>query len=465
MHERESVLGLLRQYGWNATSFQVLEQGFQYWFCGEDACIAYVDTGRAWVAAGAPITRAERLGEVALAFVAAATRAGRRASFFAVERRFVALPPLRPTLIGEQPVWNPAGWAALVEGHRSLREQLRRARAKGVVVRTVPGAALLGPEAPLRRDIEALILHWLAGRPMAPMGFLVDVQPFSHAEERRYFVAECAGNLVGFLAAVPIYTRKGWLFEDLLRHQRAPNGTAEMLIDFAMRQIAREGSEYATLGLAPLAGSVAPWLGLVRSASAALYDFRGVQSFRARLRPDRWDPIYLIYPSAGHPAVLENSVALWDALTAFARGRLASFGLETLLRGPALVIRLLAVLLVPWTILLAVVAVQLFPSPVVRTAWVTFDTALILVLFALAARWRRWLGIAVATAVSLDAILTTLQVMFFNLKRLSGPYEAMSMALAIAAPTAAAIVLWRAVGHRHATGQTTPPAEAAGQLL
>jgi phosphatidylglycerol lysyltransferase len=188
-----------------------------------------------------------------------------------------------------------------------------------------------------------------------------------------------------------------------------------------------------------------------------------VQSFRAKLRPDRWDPIYLVYPSAGHPAALENSVALWDALTAFARGRLASFGVETLLRGPALVIRLLAILLVPWTILLAVVAVQLFPSPGVRTAWVAFDAVLTLVLFALAARWRRWLGIAVATAVSLDAILTALQVLFFNLKRLSGPYEALAMALAIAAPTAAGIVVWRAVGHRHATDQTALPIEGIRQ--
>ena len=30
--ERERVLGLLRRHGWNSTSFQVLEQGFAYWF-------------------------------------------------------------------------------------------------------------------------------------------------------------------------------------------------------------------------------------------------------------------------------------------------------------------------------------------------------------------------------------------------------------------------------------------------
>ncbi|MCC7264930.1 MAG: DUF2156 domain-containing protein [Candidatus Latescibacteria bacterium] len=451
--ERGRVLLLLRKYGWNATSFQVLEQGFQYWFCGDDACVAYVDTGNSWVAAGAPITGAERLGEVAQAFVAAASHAGRRASFFAVERRFIDMPPLQVTLIGEQPVWNPAMWSAMVDGHRSLREQLRRARAKGVVIRAVSGAALLPPDAPLRLAIDALIRNWLAGRPLAPMGFLVDVQPFSHGDERRYFVAEWSGRIIGFLAAVPIYTRKGWLFEDLLRDRCAPNGTAELLIDFAMRDVARVGSSYATLGLAPLAGPVALWLGVARVLSASFYDFRGVQTFRAKLRPDRWDPIYLVYPSAGRPAVLESTAALWDVLTAFARGRLVSFGVETLLRGPALVIRLLALLLVPWTILLSLVAVQLFPSPAVRAAWVAFDATLTLVLFTLAARWRRWLGVAVATAVSLDAITTSLQVALFNLERVSGPFEAIALVIAIGAPMAAALILWKAVGHHHSTDQ------------
>ncbi|HET6983586.1 MAG TPA: hypothetical protein VFI53_15695, partial [Myxococcaceae bacterium] len=59
--ERRRVLAVLRRHGWNATSFQVLEPGFQYWFADEDACVAYVDTGRSWVAAGAPLTDPARL--------------------------------------------------------------------------------------------------------------------------------------------------------------------------------------------------------------------------------------------------------------------------------------------------------------------------------------------------------------------------------------------------------------------
>ncbi|MEJ7596618.1 MAG: phosphatidylglycerol lysyltransferase domain-containing protein [Kofleriaceae bacterium] len=86
--ERARVLELLKRHGWNSTSFQILDPGFRYFFDGDDACVGYVDTGRAWVAAGPPVAPLERLDEVATRFVAAATAAARRASCFGTEPRF-----------------------------------------------------------------------------------------------------------------------------------------------------------------------------------------------------------------------------------------------------------------------------------------------------------------------------------------------------------------------------------------
>ena len=61
--ERLRVLALLRAFGFNATSFQILEPGYRYFFDG-DACVAYCETGGAWVAAGAPIAPETRLRDV-----------------------------------------------------------------------------------------------------------------------------------------------------------------------------------------------------------------------------------------------------------------------------------------------------------------------------------------------------------------------------------------------------------------
>ena len=450
---RERVLALLRKHGWNATSFQAVESGFSYWFDGQGACVSYVDTGGAWVAAGAPIAAPRRLARAAERFAEAAAAQGRRSVFFATEARFSRRTGFRAHLIGEQPVWDPRTWTDQPARARALEPQIRRARRKGVEVRAVPPEVLRDPAHPLRLAIEGLIARWLAARPMAPMGFLVDVQPFAFVEERRCFVAERAGAVVGFLAAVPVYARAGWLFEDLLRDRSAPNGTAELLVDAAMRAVAAEGSRYVTLGLAALAGATPGWLALARRLGALLYDFDGVYAFRAKLRPDRWEPLYVSTRPGGRPGTLAGTVAgtvaIWDSLKAFARGRLIGFGVATLLRGPAFVVRMLAALLVPWIVLLACAGERWFPGPAAKAGWLSFDAVLAVALFSLAAQWRRWLGLLLAVAVSADALVTVAQLALDDLPRRGGGWGAtLIFGIAAAAPALAAVILWNAINHR-----------------
>jgi phosphatidylglycerol lysyltransferase len=325
-----------------------------------------VDTGRAWVVAGAPIAPEAQLGEVVTRFLEEAQRAGRRVCFFAVEARLLAQTALRGLPIGEQAVWDPRGWSGVLAGAKSLREQLRRARAKGVTVRrlTVDELEHHGPA------LDGLAERWLAGRALAPLGFLVELELFRDPHQRRYFVAEQGGRVVGALTAVPVYAREGWLLEDLLRDASAPNGTAELLVDAAMTTLAAEGSSYVTLGLAPLSGELPRPLALAREVTRPLYDFHGLRAFKAKLRPERWDPIYLAYERAPVRAVL-------DALRAFARGSLRAFVLRTILRGPTPVVLALGLALLPWTVLLALApTTPWFVSRAVQWAWVAFDLGL-----------------------------------------------------------------------------------------
>ncbi len=311
----ERLLRLLRAYGWNSTSFQTLEHGYRYWFDPElDAAVAYCDTGSAWVAAGAPICAEKELGAVASRFCRAAAAHRRRVGFFGIEERLGVASGLRVTLVGEQPVWDPRRFAERVEGDRTLRSQIRRARAKGVETRVAqPSELVLGT--PLRAALDVVIDAWLADRKTPPLGFLVRVQPFEHAAERRYVVAVREGRPVGFAVAVPIYARSGWLLEDLLRTPEAPNGTAEAMVDRMMRTLASEGSTYVTLGLSPLRGAVAPWLRLVGKLARPLYDFSGLAAFKSKLRPDRWDAIYV-----AHPRRTSSVRVLLDGLGAFTGG-------------------------------------------------------------------------------------------------------------------------------------------------
>jgi phosphatidylglycerol lysyltransferase len=435
------LLGILRRFGWNATSFQVLESGFSYWSSGEEDAVAYVDTGRAWVVAGAPIAAPERLGEVAHAFVAAAGRRGRRVVFFATEERFVRHEGIESLLIGEQPVWDPRDWARTLSMAPSLREQLRRARAKHVSVRAVAEAEVSSPEAPLRRSIERMIASWVGSKPMPPMGFLVRVDVFEHVRERRLFVARRGehpdAEVVGFAAVIPVYARNGWFIEDLIRSPDAPNGTSELLVHAAMTAAAEAGSPYLTLGLSPLAGPVGASLTLARKYGSSLYDFGGLRSFKAKLRPHEWAPIYLSYPADGSALL-----AIYDSLAAFAQRGLLRYGIETVLWGPDVVLRSLAVLLVPWTVLLASVDGELwFPSPLVQWAWVSFDAVLAALLFALSLRFRRWLSATLVVFVVVDTALTLLQALAFNLERIRGLSDSVVVLVAIAAPALASLIL------------------------
>jgi len=443
---RERVLALLERHGWNATSFQILEPGFRYWFDGDDACVGYVDTGGAWVAAGPPIAATADLVGTAERFVAAARAVGRRACLFATESRFVDASQWRSLRIGEQPIWSPSDWEASVKGSKSLREQLRRARAKGVTIRALAPDEL-APGHTVRGQLDALIARWLASRTLAPMGFLVQLDPFTFPERRRYFVAEQAGEVVGFLGVIPIYARRGWFFEDFIRDPEAPNGTVELLVDSGMRAAAADGVSLVTLGLAPLAGEVNPVLRSARTLGSTVYDFEGLRSFKAKLKPRQWDPIYLSCPKGS-----SSIRAVVDTLTAFARGGLLRFGISTLLRGPAIVFRVLAIALVVWTALLALpISTRYFPSPAWQWGWVAFDVVLGVALFTLARRWRQPLADIVASVVTADAVVTLVQVIAFDLPRSRGWFDHIVIVAAVLAPTLAAVLLWNARVHRAAT--------------
>ncbi len=442
---RTRVLAILRRHGTSTVSFQLLEEGFRYFFDGNDldtGFVAYLDTGGAWVAGGAPVAPRGREAVVARAFVAAAQRAGRRACFFGVECESLPALGLNAIRVGEQPIWDPRTWDDALAGSASLRYQLRRARSKGVRVRAVAPPDLADAASPARRGIERVIDRWQRARPMAPMGFLVDLQPFSDAEERMAFVAERGGRVVGFLVAVPVFARNGWFFEDLLRADDAPNGTAELLFDAAMREAASRGATMATLGLAPLAGDVPRVLAMIRDLSTWLYDFRGLHAFKRKLAPERWEPVHLCAPTPPW-------VALYDALVAFARGSMLRFGLHTLLRGPKLVVHALAIALAVWTLLLAAASpAHWFPSHAMKWVWILANLLVLAGLGALGRRYRSQLAIAVAVLVTLDAGATCAEALAYNVSRVASALDVVVVATACAGPLLASLTLWGMVRRR-----------------
>ena len=301
----ESARELVMAHGWNATAYQIVNPGISLWFAqSRDAVVGFVDRGHTRVVAGSPVCAPERLAEVVAEFEQECVREGRRVCYFGAEARLETL--LRSdrghamVLLGAQPSWNPARWPGIIANKASLRAQLNRSRNKGVIVSPMSPAEATGDPG-LRR----VLAEWLATRGLPPMHFLVEPDTLARLFDRRIFVARSRSTqIIAFLVASPAPARGGWLIEQFVRGRDAPNGTVELLLDAAMRALASEGHDYVTLGLAPLSRHGVPreanpaWLRLalrwVRAHGRRFYNFEGLDTFKAKFQPERWEPVYAI---------------------------------------------------------------------------------------------------------------------------------------------------------------------------
>jgi phosphatidylglycerol lysyltransferase len=161
-----------------------------------------------------------------------------------------------------------------------------------------PSASSLEP------GLQRCLTEWIERRGLPPMHFLVEWNILPRLLDRRLFVAERAGQTVGFLIASPIPRRDGWLIEQIIRGRAAPNGTTELLLDAAVRAFAADGAGYVTLGLSPLSRAVPqepapPWslrplLALTRVHARRFYNFEGLERFKRKFVPESWEPIYAV---------------------------------------------------------------------------------------------------------------------------------------------------------------------------
>jgi phosphatidylglycerol lysyltransferase len=295
---------IVLRHGWNATCYQVLNPGIVRWFAPSiDAVVGFVTSGRTRVVAGAPICAEENLPEVVALFERDAAADGRRVCYFGAEARLETLlhgsPSHAAIPLGAQPAWDPAGWEEIIARRASLRGQLNRSRNKGVRVEEWSAE-----RATLHPDLVRCLREWLDTRPLPPLHFLVEPDTLGRIYDRRVFVAERAGVVVSFLVASPVPCRNGWLVEQIIRGRGAPNGTAELLIDTAMRAFAAEEYSYVTLGLSPLSrrGTTPPatptpptiafLLTWARAHGKRFYNFEGLDAFKSKFSPHRWEPVY-----------------------------------------------------------------------------------------------------------------------------------------------------------------------------
>lgn len=290
---------MVRRYGRQSIAYQALLPGVTLRVYPHlPALVGYVERRHTRIVVGLPMASLDRRGEAITLFEQEAAEAGCRVCYFGVEEEDAELLDNRGRMrLGAQPLWIPSCWVQTLERHPSIRAQIRRARNKGVEVHEWPLERVVGSGA-----LRTCLRDWLSRHALPPMHFLAEPDILAHLYDRRVFVAERASVPVAFLIATPIPRRKGWLVEQLVRSAGAPNGTSELLLDALMGVVS--DAEVVSLGLTPLTlwgkegGMEALWLRLVvrwaRAHGRRFYNFHGIEAFRARLAPERWENVYAV---------------------------------------------------------------------------------------------------------------------------------------------------------------------------
>ncbi|HKR09768.1 MAG TPA: DUF2156 domain-containing protein [Gemmatimonadaceae bacterium] len=311
--DREQARKLVLSYGWNATAYQILNPGIDLWFAPDcSAVVGYVRHGSTRVVAGAPVCALENLDGVASQFIRDAHDSGEHVCYFGagdrLDAKYSANAEWSRVLLGAQPSWNPRDWPQAVARRASLRAQFNRARNKEVRVVEWPST-----EAENHPALRQCLSEWLETRGLPPLHFLVEPETLSNLGDRRVFVATRGERpVVAFTVLSPVPARNGWLVEQIVRGRGAPNGTAELLLDSAVKAVAASGASYVTLGLSPLSqhvdGAVVRqpmWLRFtlrwVRLHGARFYNFGGLDAFKAKFNPEHWEPIYAISEGGTFP--------------------------------------------------------------------------------------------------------------------------------------------------------------------
>lgn len=326
--EYQRARELVLQFGWNTISYQILNPGILWWFSSTHrSVIGYVETSTYLIAAGAPNCADEDLEFSVLEFTAYAAAKKKKVCYFSAQERIAAILskhlPASTVLLGAQPVWHPQQWINNVYAKPSLRAQLSRALNKGVTVELWESTKAVN-----HPQLVQSLHEWLAARHLPPMHFLVEPFTLERLEDRIVAAAVFENQAAGFCIASPIPLRSGWLIEQIVRGRRAPNGTAELLLEKLIVHLNTLSASLVTLGLSPLSEHYHStihhplWLKTVLRAVKAygkyFYNFNGLDSFKAKFLPQMWEPVYAITNEATPtPATLYAIATAFSGMSPF----------------------------------------------------------------------------------------------------------------------------------------------------
>lgn len=182
-----------------------------------------------------------------------------------------------------------------------MRMNINHAKKAGVTVHEYK--ILEKRDLQIEADLNRITDEWLKGKKSSMLKFTMGTLGLDQPMDRRYFYAlDENGSMVAYIVFVPFLGKNGYM-ADMTRHgDHAPGGVMEDIMYEAFQVFKSEGVEYASLGVAPLAGLkeenasfMEKLLEFVYEHLNQCYGFKDLYRAKEKYSPTVWEPSYYAY--------------------------------------------------------------------------------------------------------------------------------------------------------------------------
>lgn len=245
---RETIVKLIRKWG-DVNTDGLLEPTVKTFFsAGIEGFIGYRIEGAHAVVFGDPVCSAANKPTLALAFQKHCESKNLKVVYTIVSKDFAnwTFKALDASTVefGEtfildpfhNPVNNKGSHAVLV------RKKVKHATKTGVTVEEYTGN-----DPVIEQEINSIASQWVQRR-RGPQIYLAHITLFNDREGKRWFYAKHEGKIVGLIVLNELKAKDGWLLNNQMLIQSAPNGTSELLIISALETLEKEDCHYVEAG-------------------------------------------------------------------------------------------------------------------------------------------------------------------------------------------------------------------------
>lgn len=330
---------LLNLYSQNPCAYLTLEDD-KYLFFGTraDGVIPYGVVGHTVIVNGDPVCRNEDFSVLLEEFKSFCQKSAHSLFFLSVTDQYLTEYQNQGfgyVKCGEEARFKLSEYEISGKKGAKMRMNINHALKAGITIKEYKVLEQRDPE--IEKAFDRISNEWLQQKRSGLLKFTLGSVGLEDPMDKRYFYAEDAcDNIVAFIVFVPFLGKNGYM-ADVTRHGHdAPGGVMETIIYQAFQVFQKEGVEYGSLGVAPLAGLeenstnlVERLLCFVYTHLNECYGFRDLYRAKEKYSPTQWLPSYYVYlpklptPDMFYAVVkIQNPQGTVDYIRSFVNGRL-----------------------------------------------------------------------------------------------------------------------------------------------